>query len=267
MRDPESAAAVRQLEQALQAIRGDVRIDAVAFADPAASGTGLPGSQQAVAEKEAAENLIERELQTMEAKDYMAALGPEPTFAFMSPGTALGDEMARVEARLPPPALRGAVPGPPGPGVAPAVASEAWRLACEPLEARAEELSGQALAIAAMERYGAEAWAAHAAELQQQTRSMGMRAAELSEASDAVNALRKEAGRTLANKLVRMRRRREEAAETAAALEIACAVLQSKRGKQEPGLSQDESAEPAVAAGNGGEKIHDDDDDDDEPME
>lgn len=248
MRDPESAAAIRRLDQALLAIQGDVQIDAVAFADPVTSGIGHAMTQQAQAEKEAAEDLIEQELRTLLPKDYLASLGPEPNFGFINPGTSLGDEMARVEAGLPPPPLRLAVPGPPPPGAAPSAASEAWVAACEPLQSRAEELSGQALAIAAMERYGAEAWTGHTAELRQQTRCMAREAAELRRAADAVNALRKDAGRTLAGKLVRMRARRDEASGTIAALEVACATLQSKRAKQNPGLSADDTAPPAAAS-------------------
>jgi len=218
MRDKMTAGAVAQLEALLSSIRGELDIDAVAFADG-----------DTAAGKAAAEALIEEEMGRFAPSDYLASFADARVPPRLAEGTPIGADLSRVEARGAPPALRGPEPGPPPPGATPARAAEAWSAATAALRRRAEELTGQAVHVAIAEQYGADAWEAHVTDLRRQAGALRAGARDVAGASDAVNAMRKRDGASLAGRLARLRRRQEEAERSSAALERACAELEAKR--------------------------------------
>ncbi|KAA0156822.1 hypothetical protein FNF27_01035 [Cafeteria roenbergensis] len=224
LRDPVTAGAIAQLESVLAGIRGDVEMDAVAFADGEAAG-----------EREAVEQLIEEEMRTFAPADYLSGISESPLPSVLVGEGAIAADLARVEAGAAPEALRADAPGPPPPGASPETAAAAWTAATAPLRVRAEELAGQAAVVALLERFGPDAWASHNGDLGRSTEAIQLRTRQVEAAADAVNALRKREGVALAAKLERVRRRREEAEQTAAALEVACAGLEAKR----PRLAQE----------------------------
>lgn len=224
LRDPATSGAIAQLESVLAGIRGEVDIDAVAFAD------GEVGD-----ERESIEQLIEEEMRTFAPADYLSGISESPLPSVLAGTGPIAADLARVEAGGAPEALRGSAPGPPPPGATPEAAAAAWSAATVPLRVRAEELAGQAAVVALLERFGPDAWQSHSGDLGRSTEAIQQRTRQVEAAADAVNALRKREGLALAARLGRARRRREEAEATAAALEVACAGLEAKR----PRLAQE----------------------------
>jgi hypothetical protein len=218
LHDPESAAAVAALDSVLGAVRGDVVVDALAFADPTLSGIGASGSDEEVAERTQVESLIAEEMRRFAPRDYLGMLGPVPAASWSD---AVAEDMRRVESGGPAPALREAGKGAPPPGATAERAVECWSDSINRLRVRAEELNGQAVNLALQGRYGVEAWRRAVTRVERGTEGLERENAELQLAIDAVTALRQQVNQRAAVRIQRAEKRLWEVEQSLPRLEEA----------------------------------------------